>query len=73
MKKNRIEGGFDSTGTVPKVESPGQFSGRPEEKGSAPSSYTDIEHGGGPLGLKKLGKRFLHIKRALKKKYDGTK
>lgn len=73
LKKNRVEGKFDSTGTMPKVESPGQFSGVPEEKGVAPASYRDIEHGSGPMGLKKIGKKFLHIKRGLKKKYDSTK
>lgn len=73
LKKNRIEGEFDATGTLSRVASPGQFSGAPEEKAAAPVSYVDIEHGGGPVGLKKIGKKFLHIKRALKKRYDRTK
>lgn len=73
LRKNRIEGEFDATGTLSKVQSPGQFSGVPEDKAAAPSSYMDIEHGSGPVGVKKIGKKFLHIKRALRKKYDRTK
>ncbi|HBG45842.1 MAG TPA: hypothetical protein DDW94_02525 [Deltaproteobacteria bacterium] len=70
LRKNRIEGGFDGTATQAKVESPGQFSGVLEEKVPAPSSAMEIEHGSGPMGPRRIGKKFLHIKKALRKRYD---
>lgn len=73
IRKNSIKGKYDETGTIPKVESPGQFRGVPEERVPAPETYLDIEHGHGPVGLRRLGKKFLHIKRGLRKKYDRGK
>lgn len=73
MAKDRVEGKFDNTGTSAKVVSPGQFTPGPEDEGAAPRTYVDIEHGSGPRGLRRIGKKFLHLKSALKKRYETTK
>lgn len=73
MDKDRVEGKFDETGTHAKVESPGQYERRPEEEGAAPDAYTDIEHGSGPQGLRRLGKKFIHLTSRLRKHYGTTK
>jgi len=71
--KNRVEGKFDETGTLAKVDSPGQFQAVPEEEGAAPKAYTDIEHGSGPVGLRRLGKKFIHLTSRLRKHYTTRK
>lgn len=73
MYKHRVEGKFDETGTHAKVESPGQYQRRPEEEKAAPDAYADIEHGSGPQGLRKLGKKFIHLTSRLRKHYGTTK
>lgn len=73
MDKDRVEGKFDETGTLAKVESPGQFQRRPEEEGAAPDAYAGIEHGSGPQGLRRLGKKFIHLTSRLRKHYGTTK
>lgn len=73
MSKDRIEGKFDDTGTHAQVESPGQFQAVPPDEGAAPRTYLDIEHGSGPMGLRRIGKKFLHLKSRLKKHYGTTK
>lgn len=73
MGKDRVEGKFDETGTSAKVESPGQYQTVPDEEKAAPRTYLDIEHGEGPVGLRRIGKKFLHLKSKLKKHYETTK
>lgn len=73
MVKNRVEGKFDKTGTLAKVEFPGQFQAEQEEEGAAPRAYAEIEHGSGPVGLRRLGKKFVHLTSRLRKHYGTTK
>jgi hypothetical protein len=73
MDKDRVEGKFDETGTLAKVESPGHYQRMPEEEGAAPDAYTEIEHGSGPQGLRRVGKKFIHLTSRLRKHYGTTK
>lgn len=73
MIRKRVEGKFDSTGTLAKVEYPGQFEAEAEEERAASGEYVDIEHGSGPQGLRRLGKKFVHLTSRLRKHYGTTK
>lgn len=73
MYKDRVEGKLDETGTHAKVESPGQYQALPEEEGASTGEYIDIEHGSGPQGLRRIGKKFIHLTSRLRKHYGTTK
>lgn len=73
MVRKRVEGKFDETGTLAKVVSPGHYEALPEEERAAPEAYADIEHGSGPQGLRRLGKKFVHLTSTLRKHYGTTK
>lgn len=73
MSKKRVEGALDRTGTSAKIEFPGHYEKPVAEEGAAPAEYIDIEHGAGTVGLKRVGKKFLHLKSRLKKHYETTK
>lgn len=68
-----VEGKFDSTGTYARVVSPGQYDAAPEEERVAPEAYVVIEHGSGPQGLRRLGKKFVHLTSRLRKHYTTKK
>lgn len=73
MGRQKAEGRFDATGTSVRVEFPGQYDAKaPEEAGGA-EGHTDIEHGSGPMGLRRIGKKFVHLKSRLRKRYGTTK
>lgn len=71
--KNRVKGELDITGTQARVASPGRFEGGPTEKAPEPMTYMDIERGPGQKGLRRLGKKILHLKTKLRERYDRTK
>jgi hypothetical protein len=73
MAEDRVEGKFDETGTLAKVVSPGHYEASGEEEGASPEAYADIEHGSGPQGLRRLGKKFVHLTSRLRKHYGTTK
>lgn len=66
-----VEGKFDNTGTYARVESPGHFDAALEEEEA--EAYAEIEHGSGPQGLRRLGKKFIHLTSRLRKHYTAKK
>lgn len=74
-RRNKVEGEFDQTGTSAGVKYPGQYPGQyqregfPKDKVPAPASHMEIEHGSKPIGLRRIGKKFIHLTSRLRKKY----